>query len=442
MTESTAVAVVDAESRAVAAHAASWGADKLALLKETVAKGTTDNEFGLFVEIAKRTGLDPFVKQVYCVVREGKNRSVTFQTGIDGYRLIAQRSGDYAGQEGPLWCGADGVWVDVWLSAAPPSAAKVGVYRKGFASPLWGIARYDAYVQTKALWEGGQRVGAAPNDFWTRMPDVMLAKCAESLALRKAFPQELSGLYSADEMGQATNDVDEAVHDANAKTYGAAREAMRNTVVRPDGTVVNTQDGTVTGPEPTPIHDWTRDLVARLKAAGKTAADLSPFIGGGTVTPKALRQWAAINNKDNPEADLFAAVMAPIGVPIAEPEPEEAEFTEVANQPTNFTNGVTTGVATTSLHDKLGLDPDDIPFEDNPDFDEPAFWLQLAGILGPIGISAGRNIDWPDIAKAFELPGKSQTEFKLALVEIIKANPDALADPISFVRDTLFRSLG
>jgi phage recombination protein Bet len=153
------------------------------LIKATVAKGCTDDELSLFCYQANRLGFDPLSKQIYAVKMGG---SMTIQVSIDGYRLIAERTGKYAGQIGPFWCDQNGQWVDVWLKREPPAAAKVGVIRSDFKEPLWGIATLTSFGKGSNLWK--------------TMPDIMLAKCAESNALRKAFPNELSGVYTEDEM--------------------------------------------------------------------------------------------------------------------------------------------------------------------------------------------------------------------------------------------------
>lgn len=170
----------------------------VALIKEAYCRGVSDEQFAVSLKIAQNFDLDPFKRQIYFVARYDnklKKNTVAIQVSIDGYRLLAERTGKYRGQTPAEWCGKDGVWKDVWLDTEPPAAARVGVIRSDFAEPVYAVARYDSYVQTTQY---------GPTSFWKKMPDSQLAKCAESLALRKAFPSQLSGAHIDAEMAQAT----------------------------------------------------------------------------------------------------------------------------------------------------------------------------------------------------------------------------------------------
>ena len=175
--------------------------EQIALVKRTICKPkereATNDELALFVGQCKRTGLDPFARQIYAVFRKSRGQEqMTIQVGIDGLRLIAERSGHYLGQIGPLWCGQDGVWRETWFAKDHPLAAKV-IVRKvvaGQISETPAVAHWTEYVPT---------FNGKPSGLWSDKPALMLAKCAEALALRKAFPNDMSGLYTDDEMQRA-----------------------------------------------------------------------------------------------------------------------------------------------------------------------------------------------------------------------------------------------
>lgn len=164
-----------------------YNREQLELIKEQIAKGSTDQELLLFLTICKQKGLDPLGKQVW-FIKYKPNSAPIMTASIDGLRLIAIRSGEYNGSNGAYWCGEDGVWKDVWVSSKPPVAAKFVCYRKGCDHPFTGVALFKEYNNPN------------PSSIWKNIPTHMLAKVAESMALRKAFPAELSGLYEQSEI--------------------------------------------------------------------------------------------------------------------------------------------------------------------------------------------------------------------------------------------------
>lgn len=260
--------------------------EEVGLIHRTMMPGASKDDVAIFVATCERTGLDPFAKQIMPTSRNvNKNGAwVTIWgnlTTIDGLRKIAVDTGDYEGQEGPWWCGQDGVWKDLWTDSKNPCyAAKVVVHRKGFRTGLPGIAKYDAYVQKK---KDGQ-----PNQVWQTLGDHMTAKCAEALGLRRAFPNEMAGLYTEDEEGAA--EIIHAVVDApdaaqvewtdderqEAKMLvadlaealleaGMDESEMREKVAKPTSTI---------GDPELSLHVWSNRLLGyreRLMAKLKTA---------------------------------------------------------------------------------------------------------------------------------------------------------------------------
>ena len=91
------------------------------LIKDTIAKGATDDELKMFLYVCQRTGLDPFTKQIHLVPRWDSKlgREVRMPiVGIDGLRAVAERTGAYAGNDDP-----------VFDDEAKPTKATVSVYK-------------------------------------------------------------------------------------------------------------------------------------------------------------------------------------------------------------------------------------------------------------------------------------------------------------------------
>ena len=203
----TDIALAGRTELAIAPGQTAWTDDQMAVLRHIGTEKATPADLKVFFHVCQRTGLDPFARQIYMVEYGGKP---TIQTGIDGFRVIARRAADAAGQpyslEDTLWCGPDGVWRDVWLSNEPPAAARAVIVRDGQRFPH--VALFSEYVGTNTIWgkKDGKnvKIGEEVNSMWKGKPAHMLGKCAEAGAYRKAFPQDLGGIYIPEEMDHRT----------------------------------------------------------------------------------------------------------------------------------------------------------------------------------------------------------------------------------------------
>lgn len=311
-----------------------WTPEQAAVLRQSGIKDeVTREELTGFLHLCQRTGLDPFSRQIYLIGRWDKRaRREVYrpQTGIDGYRVVAHRAAAEAGQslgyEDTLWCDASGRWHDVWLSNEPPAAAKVVVVRNGQRFPA--VAKYSEYVQT-------DREGR-PSGLWGKMPATMTAKCAESLALRMAFPLDLAGVYTAEEMGQADNpaphlravspgEPDPWQQPAPARNFAAeAREAADADTVRRIW-----QEAKAAGADDAQLGQIA--AVGKSLAAGPpppkpAEADADGAVEGEVVSEeeqsardaeRELREWAEANGLDDIAGDFEGATGMPLDQAIA-----------------------------------------------------------------------------------------------------------------------------
>lgn len=207
-----------------------WTPKQLELIRKTVASDADDDEFNLFIHTARHVRLDPLRRQIYCFVfnkRDPDKRQMTIVTSIGGYRTIAARTGNYR----PDNRAARLTYDDAAVSETNPTGlvrAEVSVFT--FMHNEWhevvGTAEWDEYVpltneatdgydwvDTGEFWPDSgkpkrkkvprgdvvQKIDSRKTG-WTKMPTIMLAKCAEAQALRKAWPDDFSGVYTSDEM--------------------------------------------------------------------------------------------------------------------------------------------------------------------------------------------------------------------------------------------------
>jgi phage recombination protein Bet len=243
--------------------------EALKAVQAAIAPDLNPAELRLFAMVAYRSGLDPFARQIHAVKRQGK---VTFQTGIDGFRSSAERTGKYDGQDEPEF----GPICSCNEAPKPhPEWARVTVYRirEDGRKPQSATAYWHEFKPAPGASGNG-------DSMWKKMPRNQLAKCAEALAFRKAFPYVLADVYSHDEMAQADNGPRVVEHRPTARDLVAERRAAieHDAVV----TTATADEAALAGEIIDPAEDApgaAADLVAPTDAAGEADAAAAPDAG-------------------------------------------------------------------------------------------------------------------------------------------------------------------
>ena len=188
--------------------------DEIALLKRTCAKGTSDDEFSMFLWFCRNHEVDPIAQEVYCIMRwdskrdivgqdkDGKNiyqggNKMTIQMGIGGLRgLAARKHKDYGSTDEPVW-----VFGERKTPAGKriPEQVSVSVWKKGAERPTTATIFWDEFVPKDLA------TNAWKYDFWNNAPANQLAKCCESQSLKKAYP-DLNNIYTKEELDRTADD--------------------------------------------------------------------------------------------------------------------------------------------------------------------------------------------------------------------------------------------
>ena len=297
-------------------------------------ENATEEDLAVYLHQIQRTGLDPFSRQIHMIGRRSKKWNPqtrqeswetkwTIQTGIDGYRLIGRRAADARREaisvQAPEWMHASGEWRPAWSKAwGDPLAARVTIMRDG--QPFTAVALMDEYAQT-------DRQGN-PVAMWRDRPAGMLAKCAEALAWRMGFPQDLSGLYTHEEMGQADN-VAPVPQAAAPQAPASSRERLVAAATRPASEVqANPETGEVLEePDTITLDEW-ESLRPHFEAMGYTTGQArgqfaAEYLGRPLQDPRHITRdefaalmrevrgaegGSAASGGEDPEAEAMAPV--------------------------------------------------------------------------------------------------------------------------------------
>lgn len=280
-----------------------------AMIRDTYANGATEKEFQVLLEVAKLRRLNPLLRQIHFVKRWNRDlgRDVwAAQVSVDGLRAIAERTGKYDGQDEPEYeCDDKGKLV----------SCRVKVYRKDWSRPAVGVAYWSEYVQTKK--------DGSPTRFWADMPRVMLAKCAEAIAMRKAFPEDMGGLYTDEEMQQTENERPQLANIG--PNHGPGEDPAAPDQVSDEFNDIMGTLGSADRYAFNPACTWDemtrwRSIIGSKAAPSELGKRLSALWHGDTISPGQKKEMGALWNRIDRKLTQLEGKL--------KPPPIEASFTD------------------------------------------------------------------------------------------------------------------
>jgi phage recombination protein Bet len=322
--ETKALAAVEPSHGAALAKTLEFSIEQKKMIRDSFLTGASDAEAAVLMELARLRRLNPLTRQVHFVKRWNQDRGCetwAAQVGIDGFRAIAERTGMYDGQDEPEF---------EYDEKGQVKLCRVRVYRKDWTRPSVGVAHFSEYAQYKK--------DRTLTNMWLTKPHVMLAKCSEGLAMRKAFPDDTSGLYAEEEMGEE-REINPAPSEPNGKsrTENLAAKVGAKAAAAKAPAVPQTQVQT----QPAPAAEKTVDAAPAAKAEpvltfgagglkGKKLVALSP---GQLKEMKGMAELKLMQEPNATWAPTIRANLVEIDAELAERAIEAEQSVKAAQTP-------------------------------------------------------------------------------------------------------------
>lgn len=198
------------------------------LIKKYLVNGNgqvTDQEVMMFLSLCKFQKLNPFLKEAY-LIKYG-NQPATIVTGKEAFMKRAMRNQNYAGYEAGIVIEEDetGSMVErvgtIVLDGEKLIGGWARVYIKGWEQPLMVTVSFEEYCLKK---------DGKPASNWAVKPATMIRKVALVQALREAFPEDLGGLYTAEESGDAEMPLDITPEEISSEPVAEAPAEQQQSV--------------------------------------------------------------------------------------------------------------------------------------------------------------------------------------------------------------------